>query len=92
MSAFKDTKLNARRKKVTEAKRKAAKKNRILEGFQCPHKRCMHILPLADFILAPAEHVCGRCGASVEEFTPIFVDLRRITPKNILKHDQDPPP
>jgi transcription initiation factor IIE alpha subunit len=90
MSTFKNTKENAKRRKITDALRTAAKKERILEGFQCPHKRCMHILKLEDYKAAGADYACGRCAANIEEFTPLFVDLRRITPKDILKHDVTP--
>jgi hypothetical protein len=88
MSAFKNTKDNARRRKITDAQRTAAKKERILEGFQCPHKRCLHLLKLDEYRAAGHDHVCGRCGTNIEEFTPLFVDHRRITPKDILKHDK----
>jgi transcription initiation factor IIE alpha subunit len=87
MSAFKNTKENAKRRKITDAQRTAAKKERILEGFQCPQKRCMHILKLSDYKAAGMDHICGRCGTNIEEFTPLMTDLRRITPKDILLHD-----
>jgi transcription initiation factor IIE alpha subunit len=87
MSKFKEAKVNSRRKKITETQRNAAKKNRLLEGFQCPHKRCMHVLQLDAYKQAPADHVCGRCGSSVEDFTPVMVDHRKIVPKDILQHD-----
>ena len=85
--AFKNAKSNARRRKITEATRRAADKDKILDGFECPKKRCMHILKLEDYRAAPADHVCGRCASSVEDFTPRFVDHRKITPPDILKHD-----
>lgn len=87
MSKFKDAKKKARARRITEAQRKAAKGGKILEGFQCPQKRCMNIMKVPEFREAPEDHSCHRCGSNVETFTPLFTDLRKITPKDILKYD-----
>lgn len=80
MGDFNDTKAKARRRLITDAQRAAQRKEQILDGFQCPHKRCMHVLTVKEFSEAPPEHVCPRCAASVEEFTPILVKMRKIKP------------
>lgn len=80
MSKFKDVKKRARARNITEAQRKAQKKERILEGFQCPKSRCMSIMKLAEYRDSDDEHSCTRCGTNISEFTPLFVDHRRITP------------
>ncbi len=78
--SFKEAKDRAKRRKITDAERTAAKKNKILEGFQCPHKRCMHILDAPTFKKADPDYSCPRCAASIEEFTPLFVDHRKVRP------------
>lgn len=75
--SFKNAKEKAKQRKITDCLRTAAKKEQILEGFQCPHKRCMYIVKLEAFKTDDGK--CGRCGASVEEFTPLYVDHRKIT-------------
>jgi predicted RNA-binding Zn-ribbon protein involved in translation (DUF1610 family) len=92
--SFKDTKAIARRRKITDAQRTAAKKNRILEGFQCPHKRCMHILETEEFRKAAEDYSCPRCAASAEEFTPLMVDHRKVKPpkpEDVLGFDNNTP-
>lgn len=79
MSKFTDAKDTAKRKRITTAERAAKAKNLILHGFQCPQKRCMHVLTVAQYRDVGHDHPCHRCGSPVDTFTAVMVEHRRVT-------------
>lgn len=77
MSKFSEAKDKAKRKRITTALRQPG----ILHGFQCPNKRCMHVLTLEQYRAAGHDHVCHRCGTNADQFTAVMVDHQRVTPE-----------
>lgn len=89
--SFKNAKAEAKRRKITTAQRAAVQKVKILEGFQCPHKRCTHVLTVAEYRAAAEDAACPRCAAPAEDFVPVMVDARKVLPpkpEDFLKHDK----